>query len=198
VAIPAIGMEEKLSAGAKVADVGCGSGIALIELASAFPKSQFVGYEISERALDRAEVNRTAAGPDNLAFHNAAKHPMPGDGSFDLVLTFDCLHDMTRPDRIMEQIREGIADDGVWLIADIKARETYEENVAKNPMAAMMYGVSILHCMSSSLSEPDGMGLGTLGFHEGLAKDLAVKAGFGHFSRVKINHPINAFYTVRP
>lgn len=198
VAIPALEMRDRLLEGIRVADVGCGGGVALLELAKAFPNSQFSGYEISERALERAEENQKGAGVENVKFHNASKHPMPSDGRFELILTFDCLHDMTRPDLIMNQIREGISDKGVWLIADIKARESFEENVAKNPMASMMYGISIMHCMSSSLSEADGMGLGTLGLHEGLARELAGNAGFKNFETLKISHPINAFYAVRP
>ncbi len=198
VAIPAMQMKDRLMKGIQVADVGCGGGVAILELAKAFPQSHFYGYEISERALERAEDNKKKSGVDNVEFHNAARHPMPSDGRFDLILTFDCLHDMTRPDLIMKQIREGISSDGAWLIADIKARATFEENVQKNPMAFMMYGISIMHCMSSSLSEEDGMGLGTLGLHEGLARELAENAGFKSFETLKINHPINAFYAVRP
>lgn len=198
-AIPAIrGMKQRLEEGASVADVGCGGGVALLELARAFPNSSFTGYEISEHALDRAKVNREAAGVQNAHFHNALKHPLPSEGTFDLMLTFDCLHDMTRPDLIMKEIRGAIRDDGIWLIADMKARPTFEENAAKNPMAALMYGVSIMHCMSSSLSEPDGLGLGTLGLHPGLAEELAQAAGFTKFERAQIDHPINAFYVVEP
>ena len=65
-------------------------------------------------------------------------------------------------------------------------------------MASLMYGFSVLSCMSSALSEPDGLGLGTLGFHEALARRMASEAGFGRFERLELDHPVNAFYVVRP
>ena len=82
------------------------------------------------------------------------------------MLTFDCLHDMTRPAEVVAAIRRALRPDGTWLIADIKARGSFAEDVEKNPMAALMYGMSVLTCMSSALSEPGGAGLGTLGLPE--------------------------------
>jgi len=192
------GVVEVLEAGAKVADVGCGGGVALIEMARAFPKSEFHGFDISRHALDRAEANRGEAGVDNVTFHRADEEPLPADGSFAFVTTFDCLHDMADPASAMAAIRKAIRDDGRWLIADIKARETYEENVERNPMAPMMYGASVVTCMSSALSEPGGLGLGTLGFHENLARQMVAEAGFEHFELLDLGHPVNAFYVVRP
>jgi 2-polyprenyl-3-methyl-5-hydroxy-6-metoxy-1,4-benzoquinol methylase len=198
-ALPRVdGIVARLEAGVQVADVGCGAGVALLEMAKAFPASKFHGYELSNHALSRAEQNRAQAGVSNAQFHNVASEPLPADGRFAFVTTFDCLHDMTRPDQAMAQIRKAIADDGIWLIADIKAKATYEENVAKNPMAAMMYGSSVLTCMSSALSEPDGLGLGTLGFHPALAEEMVRAAGFGAFEELDLGHPVNAFYVARP
>jgi hypothetical protein len=133
-----------------------------------------------------------------VTFHAGGGESIPGDASFEFVTTFDCLHDMTRPDRVMRAIRAALDPDGTWLIADIKARESYEENVAKNPMAAMMYGFSILTCLSSALSEPGGLGLGTLGLSPEVARRMCREAGFTRFARADIEHPINAFYEVRP
>jgi 2-polyprenyl-3-methyl-5-hydroxy-6-metoxy-1,4-benzoquinol methylase len=198
-ALPRVeGAVPALEAGAKVADVGCGGGVALIEMAKAFPKSEFHGYDISRFALERAEANRKEAGVDNVSFHDAHEDPLPADGSFSLVTTFDCLHDMTDPQGAMNAIRKALADDGIWLIADIKAKGSYEANVEKNPMAAMMYGTSVLSCMSSALSEPGGLGLGTLGLHEELAREMTAKAGFTRFDPLDLGHPVNAFYVVRP
>ena len=95
-------------------------------------------------------------------------------------------------------IRSALAPDGTWLIADIKAHASYQENVEKNPMAAMMYGTSVISCMSSALSEPGGLGLGTLGFHPGLAREMTQGAGFTRFEPLDLGHPVNAFYVVRP
>jgi hypothetical protein len=105
---------------------------------------------------------------------------------------------MTDPVTAIGAIRNGIAPDGVWLIADIKSKESYEQNVEQNPMAALMYGTSVLTCMSSALSEPGGLGLGTLGFHEDLARQMAAEAGFTRFEPLDLGHPVNAFYVVRP
>lgn len=197
--VPAIaGLEEKLAAGAKVADVGCGAGAALIELARAFPRAELHGYELSRHALARAEENKRAAGVSNVSFHHVSEEPLPADGSFALALTFDCLHDMTHPERALAAIRKALAPDGVLWIADIKALPTYAENVAKNPMASLMYGFSVLTCMSSALSEPGGLGLGTLGFHEQRAREMTAAAGFSRFKRLDIEHAVNAFYEARP
>ncbi len=198
-ALPRVdGLVERLERGARVADVGCGAGVALVEMAKAFPRSDFHGYEISAHALERAEANRRVEGLENLAFHDARSDPLPADASFDFVTTFDCLHDMTDPAGAMEAIRAALAPDGIWLIADIKAHEGFEANVERNPMAALMYGTSVLTCMSSALSERGGAGLGTLGLHEELARQMAAEAGFTRFEPLDLKHPINAFYVVRP
>jgi len=198
-ALPRIeGLVERLRDGVRVADVGCGAGVALLEMAKAFPKSELHGYEISHHALERAAENLAEAGVANAAFHDARAEPLPGDGSFGFATTFDCLHDMTDPARTMGEIRAALADDGVWLIADIKALDGYEANVEKNPMAALMWGTSVLSCLSSALSEPGGAGLGTLGLHEELARQMAAEAGFTRFEPLDLGHPVNAFYVVRP
>ena len=198
-ALPRIdGLIARLADGIEVADVGCGSGVAVLELARSFPHSRFRGYDISQYALARAEANRIAAGLDNARFHDAAADPLPGDGRFGFVTSFDCLHDMTDPASVVRAIRAAIDDDGIWLIADIKAQPDYASNVERNPMAAMMYGTSVLTCMSSSLSEPGGLGLGTLGLHSALLEQLARDAGFEQFEPLDLGHPVNAFYVVRP
>jgi len=198
-ALPRVpGVVAMLEAGIDVADVGCGAGVALLTMAKAFPRSRFHGYEISQHALQRAEANRIEAGVANTTFHDAAKDPLPSDARFAFITTFDCLHDMTDPGGVIQQIRRAIRDDGTWFVADIKALPSYEQNVAKNPMAAMMYGTSVLTCMSSALSEPGGLGLGTLGLHTDLARKLAADAGFTRFEALELGHPVNAFYIVRP
>jgi len=198
-ALPRIaGLVAALERGARVADMGCGAGVALIEMAKAFPASTFHGYDISHHALARAEANRREANVNNVTFHDARREPLPGDGSFQLVTAFDCLHDMTDPARAVEAVRAALADDGVWLVCDIKAKDGYEANVEHNPMAALMYGTSVLTCMSSALSEPGGLGLGTLGLHEDLLRQMVAEAGFTRFEVLDLKHPVNAFYVVRP
>jgi len=197
--LPALdGVVAKLEAGAKVADVGCGTGTALLTMAKSFPRSEFHGYELSQHALAIAAENLKASGLTNVTFHDVRGEALPSDGSFDFITTFDCLHDMTHPREVIDAIRKAIKDDGTYLIADIKAKSSYEENVAENPMAAMMYGVSVLSCMSSALSEPDGAGLGTLGLHPDLAREMTKDAGFTRFAEHDFGSPINSYYEVRP
>jgi 2-polyprenyl-3-methyl-5-hydroxy-6-metoxy-1,4-benzoquinol methylase len=192
------GVVAKLQAGAKVADVGCGSGVALIEMAKAYPRSDFHGYDIAKIPLARASEHARQAAVRNIVFHDASVDPIPGDASHDFITTFDCLHDMTRPDLVMRAIREAIKLDGTWLIADIHGQPTFERNLKENPLAQLMYGVSVLCCMSSALSEPGGMGLGTLGFPEPVARRMTAEAGFTRFSTRDFENPINAYYEVRP
>ncbi len=198
-AIPRLpGVADALRRGVLAADIGCGAGVAVLELARAFPSSTFHGYDISAHALARARENQKRAGLPNARFHDAQVESLPADGSLSFVTAFDCLHDMAHPERVMRAVRQSLRDDGVFLICDIKARDSFDENVRKNPMAAMMYGTSVLTCMSSALSEPDGLGLGTLGFPESLARKMCAEAGFGRFDPIDFGHPVNAFYVVRP
>jgi len=192
------GVTERLTAGATVADIGCGTGIALIEMAKAFPHSQFHGYDISTHALAEAARKRQAAATANVTFHHAEREPLPEDGRFDFITTFDCIHDMTHPADMIRSIRKALKADGTWLIADINAKPSFEENLEKNPMAAMMYGFSVLSCLSSSLSHPEGAGLGTLGFSEPTARAMTAAAGFTRFTRHNFDNPVNAYYEVRP
>lgn len=197
--LPALdGVVERLTAGIEVADVGCGAGAAALTIGEAFPASRVRGYDISHHALSLAEERRAAAGLANVSFHDPREAPLPADHSVGLVTTFDCLHDMTDPEAMVSAIRAAIADDGTWLLVDIKAHDTYAQNVERNPMASMMYGISVLTCMSSALSEPDGAGLGTLGLSPGRAEAMARAAGFAHFRRLEVDHPVNAFYEIRP
>jgi 2-polyprenyl-3-methyl-5-hydroxy-6-metoxy-1,4-benzoquinol methylase len=199
VVLPALdGVVARLTEGASVIDVGCGAGGAVLMMAGAFPRSSFAGYDISRFALDRAEVRLREAGVGNATFRDPRQTPMASDHSAALVTTFDCIHDMTHPQQMMESIRAAIADDGTWLLVDIKALDTFEQNVSKNPMAALMYGISVLSCMSSALSDPDGAGLGTLGLSANKARDMAERAGFTRFRKLDIEHSVNAFYEVRP
>jgi 2-polyprenyl-3-methyl-5-hydroxy-6-metoxy-1,4-benzoquinol methylase len=199
VVLPALdGVVERLRAGAHVADVGCGAGGALLLMAAAFPASQFTGYDISSHALERARRKQADAGVTNAHVHDPRVVPLPDDHSLDLVTTFDCIHDMTHPAEVIRAIRGALKPDGVWLLVDIKALDTFAENVTRNPMASLMYGVSVLSCLSSAMSAPDGAGLGTLGLPESAARRLAAEAGFTRFSRLPIDHATNAFYDIRP
>ncbi|MFT4655876.1 MAG: 2-polyprenyl-3-methyl-5-hydroxy-6-metoxy-1,4-benzoquinol methylase [Candidatus Aldehydirespiratoraceae bacterium] len=196
--VPALdGMVEKLDAGATVIDIGCGAGGAVLMMATRFPNSTFVGYDISERALERANERLAESDLSNARFVDPRNEAMPNDGSCDLVTTFDCIHDMTQPQEMMESIRSAVANDGTWLLVDIKGRDSFAENVEKNPMASLMYGISVLSCMSSALSSPGGAGLGTLGLPASKAKSMSSAAGFSQFAPLDIDHSVNSFYEIR-
>jgi SAM-dependent methyltransferase len=181
-----------------VIDVGCGAGGAVLLMAEAFPVSTFVGYDISQHALDRAQERLGESGLTNARFADPRREPLPDDGSVDIVTTFDCLHDMAHPTHAIGAIRSAIADDGHWLIVDIRAADTLAGNIAANPMASLLYGISVLSCMSSAMSEPDAEGLGTLGLPESLLRRKLSDAGFNRFRLLDVQHPMNAFYEVRP
>jgi 2-polyprenyl-3-methyl-5-hydroxy-6-metoxy-1,4-benzoquinol methylase len=191
------GVVAKLEAGARVADVGCGAGVALLAMAEAFPTSTFDGFDISQHAIHRARTTLDERGLDNVSFHVAEAEELPHETAFDLVLTFDCLHDMAHPAQAIAAIRRAIAPDGTWLIKDIRSGATWAEN-QRNPLLAMMYSTSVATCMSSALSEPDGAGLGTLGLHPALAEQMCREAGFSRFTRHDVADPANLYYEVRP
>jgi SAM-dependent methyltransferase len=199
VVLPAIpGLTAQLSAGATVADVGCGAGGAVLRMAREYPASRFVGYDISTYALARANERLAESALPNARFTDPRSEPLPDDHILHFVCTFDCIHDMTHPSAVMRAIRSALRNDGVWLLVDIKAHDGFVMNAEKNPMASLMYGVSVMSCLSSAMSTPDGAGLGTLGLSAGTAEAMAKHAGFSSFERLDIEHSVNAFYAIRP
>jgi SAM-dependent methyltransferase len=196
--IPALeGVSEKLERGAVVADVGCGGGVALTTMARAFPNSEFHGFDPNSHAIANCEQRAAALGLGNLRAFVARGEDMPDD-TYDFVLSFDCIHDMTHPDVVISAIRRTLRPDGTWLIKDIRSHADFGENLEKNPMQALMYGFSVSACMSSALSEPDGMGLGTLGFNPEVARRMTAEAGFTRFRQHDFDVPANLYYEVRP
>ncbi|KAA0232736.1 MAG: hypothetical protein JJLCMIEE_01183 [Acidimicrobiales bacterium] len=196
--IPALeGVEEKLRAGCHVADIGCGAGMSLAILAEAFPTGRYHGYDPSLHAINRARHKMAEAGLGNVVLHHAGGEEVSGDEVFDLVLSFDCLHDMPHPDRVARAVRRSIAADGTWLIKEVRSSGEFATD-RKNPMLALMYSSSVATCMSSALSEPDGMGLGTLGLPPETLRELTREAGFTRFALHDFDDPANLYYEVRP
>jgi 2-polyprenyl-3-methyl-5-hydroxy-6-metoxy-1,4-benzoquinol methylase len=191
------GVAAKLAAGARVADVGCGSGKALLEMARAYRASEFHGYDSSDLAIRFAEEHLAQSGLWNITFHRAAADILPHDASFDFVLTWDCLHDMTDPAGAMRSIRGAIKPDGTWLIVDINGMPTPEENYA-HPLGGLLYSFSVLDCLACSTCEEGGAGLGTLGLPEPVARQMTAEAGFTRFTVRDFGNPLNSFYEVRP
>lgn len=192
------GVAEKLKEGATVADVGCGSGDALVALAKQFPASSFFGFDPSGHAIERAEANAREAGVSNAHFEVKAGEDLQDAQKYDLLLTLDVMHDMPYPHKAIEAFRTAIKDDGTWLLKDIKSSPRFEENF-KNPVLAMMYAFSVIYCMSSALSAPGGAGLGTLGFNPEVAQQMTSAGGFSRFRMLDYEgDPFNFYYEVRP
>jgi SAM-dependent methyltransferase len=196
--IPALAdVHAKLEAGAVVADVGCGSGLALVAMAEAYPNSKFVGYDPNSHAIDRARAQLEERGIGNIELHTAGGEKLPEEPRFDFLLTFDCIHDMPHPERVITAIRRAILPDGTWLIKDICSHPRFEDNLS-HPLLAMFYGFSVSACMSSALSEPGGAGLGTLGFNPEVAERMVRDAGFTRFVQHDFDDPANLYYEVKP
>lgn len=172
---------EMLKSGCEVADLGCGAGILLVSLATAFPNSTFHGFEISTVALEKAAFNVASARLSNLFLHDAnTAGEQLGDRKeqFDLVLIYDVLHDSTHPVDLVKQVRTSLKKDGVFLLADIPSRPSVRENLMQLDAPATYYGFSACLCMSCSLSTSDGAGLGTLGFSIPVAEEMLTSNGF--------------------
>lgn len=198
VMIPALqGVQEKLTRGCLVADVGCGDGAVILALAAAFPASHFHAYEPSVHAVEHVRKLAAGSGLANVEVIHARGEDVPENGAYDLVITFDCIHDMTRPQEVINRIRGCLKSDGTWFIKDIRCKPRLEDNL-RNPMAAMMYGFSLMSCMSSAMSEPGGAGLGTLGFNPEVAEAMSRAAGFTRFKLHDFKDPGNLYYEVRP
>lgn len=196
--VPAFaGVEERLRQGTRVADVGCGAGVALTALAEAYPESTFHGYELSFLAVERARERVAEAGLRNVEIFHRRAEQLPGEPTYSFVLTFDCLHDMTRPQDAVAAIRRAMTDDGTWLVKDIRCDDSWAGN-RRNPMLAMFLGFSVASCMSSALSEPGGAGLGTVGLTPTRLEGMVRDAGFTHFQVHDFDDPANLYYEVRP
>lgn len=198
VVIPALtGTADRLTAGATVIDVGCGSGLALQLLAEAFPASRFIGFDPSTPAVAQAKRRMADAGLDQVEIHHAGADALPKDASADLIMTLDCIHDMPDPAGAIDAIRATVRDDGTWLIKDIRSHASFAENL-RNPMLAMMYSTSVTTCLSSAMSEPGAAGLGTLGFNPEVAEEMSRAGGFSQFTMHDFEDPANLYYEVRP
>ncbi len=197
VVIPQIDrLPERLRSGARVLEVGCGSGVALHALAVAHPNSVFVGIDPSSVAVDFAS-SRLEDVPNASVLALDAETLEPDSEPFDLVIALDCMHDMPRPDLVAARVRSVIADDGVWLIKDIKSGGSFEAN-QNNPVLALMYGYSVTSCLPSGASRPDGLALGTLGFDPATVDSMMEAAGFGSVRRLEADDPTHYYYEVRP
>ena len=183
----------KLEQGAKVADVGCGAGRALIKLAGAFPNSRCSGFDAFGGQLDRARQNAAWAEiGDRVTFERRDVAAAGLPERFDLITTFDVVHDAVDPLALLKAIRAGLEPGGTYLLLEINCADHAHDN--QGPIAQVLYGFSVLYCMTSSLAH-EGAGLGTCGLPESRIRSLAAEAGFGRVTRVAEN-PFNVLYAL--
>jgi 2-polyprenyl-3-methyl-5-hydroxy-6-metoxy-1,4-benzoquinol methylase len=188
--LPAIPtLHERLTEGIRVADIGCGSGAAVMAMASAYPNSTFVGYDVSPELL--ALATERSEGMPNVTFEQTSVEELPDDTDYDLVTAFDVVHDLADPLSALKRVRESLRPGGVFLMMEPNASSDLDDNLGDT--GALLYAVSALYCMTQSLAQ-DGAGLGAAWGRQA-AEDLAREAGFGWFQEVEpIRNRFSSFY----
>jgi 2-polyprenyl-3-methyl-5-hydroxy-6-metoxy-1,4-benzoquinol methylase len=193
--IPALeGVETKLHAGARVADVGCGHGASVVTMASAYPNSTFCGFDFHAPSVEVASRRAAEAGVGARARFDVAT-ATSYSGLFDLICFFDCLHDMGDPVGAARHAREHLAPGGTVLLVEPFALDGRPRNIAENPMAAMMYVASSSICTPNSLSQEVGLALGAQA-GEARLRQVFEDAGFTHFRRAT-QTPLNLILEAR-
>jgi len=192
--IPALdGVEAKLQAGAKVADVGCGHGASTILMAQAYPQSRFFGFDYHAASIERAREQAENAGVSNrVTFEVAPAKSFAGKG-YDLVAFFDCLHDMGDPAGAASHVRESLAPDGTWMLVEPFAHDDVASNL--NPIGRIYYSASTLFCVPASLSQEVALGLGAQA-GEARLRDVVTSGGFTRFRRAT-ETPFNLVFEAR-
>ncbi|MGB7442796.1 MAG: class I SAM-dependent methyltransferase [Coleofasciculaceae cyanobacterium] len=189
------GLVEKLTEGIDVLDVGCGSGYALNKLARLFPNSRFTGYDFSQEAIATAIQEAQKQHLNNLQFQVKDAATLEAVEEYDLITTFDAVHDQARPDIVLRNIYKALRSDGVYLMQDIRATSEVSGNL-EHPLAPFLYTISCMHCMTVSLAE-GGMGLGTMWGQE-KALEMLKDAGFSQIEINQLPHDItNDYYVIR-
>jgi 2-polyprenyl-3-methyl-5-hydroxy-6-metoxy-1,4-benzoquinol methylase len=194
--IPALdGVEAKLVAGARVADIGCGHGASVVVMAGAYPNSRFFGFDYHQPSIQTARQRAKDAGVDGRAgFEVATAKDYPG--TYDLICFFDCLHDMGDPVGTARYAREHLDPDGTILLVEPFALDGRGTNLASNPMAALLYTASSAICTPNSLSQEVGLGLGAQAGEAALRR-VFDEAGFTRFRRAA-ETPLNLILEARP
>ncbi len=189
------GLAERLENGIDVLDAGCGSGRALNLLARTFPNSRFVGYDISEEAIARARTEAEENGTKNVRFEVKDAAALDEKARYDLIATFDSVHDQAHPAAMLKGIAEALRDDGVYLMQDIAGSSHHHKNM-DHPIAPFLYTISTTHCTTVSLAQ-GGEGLGTM-WGEEKAKEMLGEAGFSQVEVEQLPHDfVNSYYIVK-
>ncbi len=188
------GLETALENGIDVLDVGCGSGRALNSLAKTFPQSRFIGYDFSEEAINTAKNEAEKLGLTNIEFQIKDAATINEVAQYDLITTFDSVHDQAKPDVVLKAIFNALRPNGTYLMQDIRASSNVNGNL-EHPSAPFLYTVSCMHCMSVSLAE-NGMGLGAM-WGEEKALEMLEAAGFCNVVIKQLEHDFqNNYYIV--
>jgi 2-polyprenyl-3-methyl-5-hydroxy-6-metoxy-1,4-benzoquinol methylase len=179
--LPALtGVEAKLKAGAKVADIGCGHGASTMLMAKAYPKSKFTGFDYHDESIESARASAKQQGmQDSVKFEVSPAAAIPGSG-YDLVTCFDCLHDMGDPVGAAKHIRKAMAPDGTWMVVEPIAGDDTAANL--NPVGRIYYSASTLCCVPASLSQEVGLGLGAQAGEKRL-REVLQEGGFSQVRR---------------
>ncbi len=193
--LPALdGVVDKLRAGGKGADIGCGIGASTVLLGQEYPESRFAGSDYHERSIELARKRAADAGvADRVQFEVAAAAVFSGS-DYDLVTTFDCLHDMGDPLSAARRIRAALAADGTWMVVEPAATDTVNGNL--NPVGRIYYNFSTQLCVPNALSQTGGYALGAQA-GEAAIRRVVTDAGFTRFRRAT-ETPFNIVYEVRP
>jgi 2-polyprenyl-3-methyl-5-hydroxy-6-metoxy-1,4-benzoquinol methylase len=193
--IPALdGVAGRLAAGGRVADLGCGLGTSSVLIAQAYPRTTVSGSDYHAESIELARKKAAEAGVgDRVTFEVATAQTFGGTG-YDLVTTFDALHDMGDPVGAARRVREALADDGTWLLVEPNASDVVEENLT--PVGRLYYAGSTFLCVPNGLSQAGGYALGAQA-GEAAVRDIAAAAGFTRFRRAA-ESPFNVVYEIRP
>lgn len=192
--IPALdGIQAKLEKGGRVADVGCGYGFSTVMMAEAFPKSLFTGFDFHAGSIEKAREMIRRTGIDNIRFETATAKEFPGE-NYDLVTTFDCLHDMGDPAGAARHVNTALAPDASWMIVEPFANDAPRDNL--NPIGRVYYAFSAAVCSPSSLSQEVGLGLGAQAGEVRL-REVVLQDGFTRFRRAA-ETPFNVVLETRP
>ena len=193
--IPALSdVKQRLEAGARVADVGCGKGASTMLLAKAYPKSRFYGFDYHDKSIEAARESAQRAGvADRVTFEVAKAKEYPGK-DYDLVAVFDCLHDMGDPTGAAAHVRSTLRKDGTWMIVEPFAHDQLKDNL--NPLGRVYYSFSTLLCTPCSRSQEVGLCLGAQS-GEARIREVVTSAGFNRFRRAT-ETPFNIVYEARP
>lgn len=199
VILPAIsGIVDRLEEGIEVVDLGCGRGNALNLMAKTFPKSNFLGYDLSEEAIDYAKAQAEKQALTNVTFEvrDLTDYNITAQqNKFDFVTTFDAVHDQARPDNLLAGIYTSLKENGIYLMQDISASSEHLKNI-DHPMGTLLYTISTMHCMTVSLAQ-GGLGLGTMWGRE-KAIEMLNEVGFSNIEIKNFEHDFqNDYYIIR-